>query len=116
LLTTEGSFIKTLTLNNALSDLTFEFHPSLVEKRHFKLNSIDWCNIHQILLVQISNRMEEMKDLYSNKPSQYRIREDLTLTVTTLKKYIYFIQSLDVSNGKEVIKAADLITSNKLLD
>jgi len=60
--------------------------------------------------------MEEMKDLYSNKPSQYRIREDLTLTVTTLKKYIYFIQSLDVSNGKEVVKAADLITSNEALE
>lgn len=60
--------------------------------------------------------MEEMKDLYSTKPSQYRIREDLTLTVTTLKKYIYFMQSLDVTNGREIIKAADLITTHENLD
>ena len=56
--------------------------------------------------------MEDMKETYSSKQSQYKIREDVTLTVTTLKKYLYFLQSISAAHGQELVKAADIITNN----
>lgn len=111
----EGKSIKTSALNNTLQDLTFEYHPSEVCRRELKLNEIDWCGIHSQLLDLLSTRMEEMRDLYAQKASQYKIREDLTLTVTTLKKYLYFVQAVEVSNGNDLVKAADIILGDEQL-
>jgi hypothetical protein len=109
----EGRTIKTSALNNALQDLTFEYHPSEVGRRSLKLQEIDWCGIHSLLLDLLTTRMEEMKEVYSLRQSSYKIREDVTLTVTTLKKYLYFLQALDVANGHEVVKAADIILKSE---
>ena len=113
LLEIEGHTIKTSALNNALQDLTFEYHPSQVERRNLKLQKIDWCGVHESMLDLLTNRMDEMKETYSQKQSQYKIREDVTLTVTTLKKYLYFLQSLSIARGEELVKAADIISDSE---
>ena len=97
MLENEGHTIKTSALNNALQDLTFEYHPSQVGRRNLRLQEIDWCGVHEKLLGLLNDRMEDMKETYSSKQSQYKIREDVTLTVTTLKKYLYFLQSVSAA-------------------
>jgi len=39
----------------------------------------------------ISEKVGEMKENHTENPSSFKIREDMTLTVTTLKKYLYFV-------------------------
>ena len=69
MLENEGHTIKTSALNNALQDLTFEYHPSQVGRRNLKLQEIDWCGVHEKLLGLLNDRMEDMKETYSSKQS-----------------------------------------------
>jgi hypothetical protein len=57
----------------------------------------------------IEGKINQMQEKYLEKPVPYKIREDMTCTVTSLKKYIYFRQSLDVAQNEPLIKAADII-------
>lgn len=54
-----------------------------------------------------------MQEKYLSKPISWQIREDMTCTVTSLKKYLYFKQTLDVASGKPLVKAADLIQQDE---
>ena len=56
------SGVQLLSLNNVLRDFCFDYHPSEVGKKGLALKSIDWQNLHELLLKEICNRFKEMKE------------------------------------------------------
>jgi len=83
-------------------------HPSKVGKQNLAIRSISWQNLQELLLDEICCRFKEAG-------GERRSRNDITMTVQTLKHYIYFLQSLEVADKEEITKAADLIAGNPLL-
>ena len=47
-----------MTINNILQSLCFEYHPSQVGERKFKIETIDFANTHERLLTVITKRLD----------------------------------------------------------
>ena len=78
-----------LTLDNTLVDLCFDWHPNHIGVKSFPLSALTETNIHDMLLQAINRRVEELAQ-DDRGASENQRREDVTLTVTTLKKYLFF--------------------------
>ena len=77
-----GEKIILLTLNTALADLSFTPNH---KDNPIKLNSIEWSDIHFTLIRLIANKISSI-----GEGSFFEIREDITFTFATLKKFAYF--------------------------
>ena len=83
-----------LTLNNTLIDLCFDWHPSHVNKKSLDLSMPSEHGLQQMLLQAICERIEFIcSDGENTSESASQRRQDLTLTVNALKKYIFFRQA-----------------------
>ena len=81
--------LQLLTIDNTLIDLCFDWHPNHVGVKSFPLATLTQTNIHELLLHAINRRVDELAQADQNVSISQR-REDVTLTTTTLKKYLYF--------------------------
>jgi hypothetical protein len=88
-------------------------HPNLLgSESGIDLTEINWCGIHQILLKMINKRFSEL--LQGNHNDQRNlnseiVRKDMVITLLSLKNYCYFVQSVDLSEGRLIVKASDII-------
>ena len=82
-----------VTLDNTLVDLCFDWHPNHVGVKSFPLSALTHTDIHDMLLQAINRRIEELAQ-DDRGASENQRREDVTLTIMTLKKYLFFKQAL----------------------
>ena len=78
-----GDRIKLHTLNRSLYDLS-----ATPTSKEFKAQ-LKWSGIHHELVRLIHSKVPEIS-CHSNRSSAYEIREDITMTLATMKNYLYF--------------------------
>ena len=79
-----------LTVDNTLIDICFDWHPNHVGVKAFPLHTLAETNLHDLLLDAINKRLIDLSSEDIGTVVQSQRREDVTLTATTLKKYLYF--------------------------
>ena len=88
-----------VTINSILQALCFELHPANIEKRAFKPEQIEFDGVHDkfldILMRRIDLKLEEIQSDDQIKESYFAVRQEITMTVTSLKKYIYFAAAIN---------------------
>lgn len=93
-----------VTVNNIVQALCFDYHPTQVGKRALRLEQLNFHDVQEamlaIILNQIKVRLQQIDTADQKRESYFAVRQDITMTVTTLKKYIYFSSALNKAKAQ----------------